>query len=83
MVIPKGTALDGISQWELAGVFSHANSLCRAALFGASPLALAMRVLPQGLLDQLGLVLIAPDDVLLKPSLLVALKATMADRAQA
>jgi IS30 family transposase len=69
-VIEKGASLKGIGPWELAEVMSHVNSSLRLSIFGKSPMALALGVLPQALFDNLGYRLIAPDDVMLKPELL-------------
>lgn len=69
-IIPKGTSLARINAYVLAEVFSHVNSEAREELFWLTPLALAMSALPARLLDELGYRLIAPDDVVLKPTLL-------------
>jgi IS30 family transposase len=69
-VIKKGTSLKGIGPWELSEAMSHVNSSLRLSIFGKSPMALALGILPQELFDELGYRLIAPDDVVLKPELL-------------
>jgi IS30 family transposase len=69
-VIPKGTSIDALSNFEIATVFSHINSMPRRSLFGISPIKLAMEVLPKEFFEELGLSLIAPDDIILNPSLL-------------
>jgi IS30 family transposase len=51
-------------------IASHVNSMPRPALGGAAPFELAHHVLPKRLLEGLGLEHIAPDEVVLKPSLL-------------
>lgn len=69
-IVPKGTSLDGLTRRDAAILASHVNSMPRASLGGASPFDLAHHVLPQELLEGLGLTHIASDDVVLKPSLL-------------
>jgi IS30 family transposase len=69
-IVPKGTSLDGFTRRDAALLASHVNSMPRASLGGASPFDLAHHVIPKELLEGLGLEHIAPDDVVLKPSLL-------------
>lgn len=69
-IVPKGTSLDGFTRRDAAILASHVNPMPRASLGGASPFDLARHVLPEELLEGLGLEHIAPDDVMLKPSLL-------------
>lgn len=69
-IVPKGTSLDGLTRRDAALITSHVNSMPRKSLGGASPMDLARHVLPEGLLEGLGLERIAPDEVTLKPSLL-------------
>ena len=69
-IVPKGTSLDGLTKRDAALLASHVNSMPRASLCKASSFDLAHHVLPQELLEGLGLEHIAPDDVVLRPSLL-------------
>jgi IS30 family transposase len=69
-VVPKGTSIDALSNFELAEIFSHVNSAPRRTLFGMSPMQLAMQILPPEFFDELGLRLIPPDEVVLSPNLL-------------
>lgn len=69
-IIPKGTSIEGLTRRDAALVTSHLNSMPRPSLSGACPFDLAQHVLPARLLEGLGLEHIAPDDVVLKPSLL-------------
>ena len=69
-IVPKGTSLDGFTRRDAALVASHVNSMPRASLGGASPFDLAHHVIPRELLEGLGLEHIAPDEVVLRPSLL-------------
>lgn len=68
-ILPKGTDFDALTQWDVSVVCSHVNSYVRAGQ-GVAPIALASLVLPANLLESLGVVAIAPDDVVMKPSLL-------------
>lgn len=69
-IIPKGTSLEGLTKRDVSLLTSHVNSMPRASLRGASPFDLAHHVLPQELLEGLGLEHITSDDVVLRPSLL-------------
>ena len=69
-IIPKGTSLEGLSTYAMATVSSHINSYPRPSLGGLCPLSLASQVLPKSLLDGLGITRIAPDEVIMTPSLL-------------
>jgi len=70
-IVPKGTSIDSLTNYELAEIFSHINSTPRRSLFGMSPMALAMQILPGEFFKELGLRLIPPDEVILSPKLLV------------
>lgn len=76
-IIPKGTSIDKLKldAWLVAGICAHANSSLRLAIGDACPMALAKAALPKGLLDGLGLELIAPEKVETKPSLIGHLRA--------
>jgi IS30 family transposase len=69
-IVPKGHSLDGLTRRDGMRIASHVNSMPRPALGGAAPFELAHHVLPKRLLEGLGLEHIAPDEVVLKPSLL-------------
>jgi IS30 family transposase len=73
-ILAKGSSFAGIGAWELSFVMSHVNSSLREAIFGKSPMELAMAVLPKELFEHLGYTLIAPDDVVLLPELLEMIK---------
>lgn len=68
--VPKGTSIDALSNHDIATIFSHINSTPRRSLFGMGPMQLAMEVLPKEFFEELGLELIAPDEVTLNPSLI-------------
>lgn len=69
-ILPKGTSFADLSPRELAIVCSHVNSYRRKALGGAAPIAVVSNVLPDDLLTGLGLELVHPDEVIMKPYLL-------------
>jgi IS30 family transposase len=80
--IPKGTPVDWLGPCELAEVFSHVNSGLRGSLCGKAPLEMAYAVLPRGLMDGLGYRLVPPEEVVLSPSLLDALRAGKGKKGQ-
>jgi IS30 family transposase len=69
-IVPKKTSIDRLTPLHAALIASHVNSMPRPALGGATPFDLAHHIVPSVLLEGLGLEHIAPDDVVLKPSLL-------------
>jgi IS30 family transposase len=69
-ILPKGASLDTLTAWELSHICSHVNSYARPALGGVSPFTLASQVLPKDLLDGLGITIVEPDEVTMRPSLL-------------
>ena len=69
-IIPKGKSFKKLTQADVELAASHVNSYGRPVLEGAAPIELASKRLPAELLAGLGLKKIAPNDVLMKPSLL-------------
>lgn len=69
-IVPKGTSIDHLSKHDAAIIASHVNSMPRPSLGGASPFDLARHVLPATLPEGLGLEHLAPDNVVLRPSVL-------------
>lgn len=70
-ILPKGRSdFDALSERDLAAAASHANSYPRASLFGKSPADLALMLLPEGLLDLIGVERLPLEEAVLKPSLL-------------
>ncbi|MEG0322567.1 MAG: IS30 family transposase [Raoultibacter sp.] len=69
-VVPKGVSIDALSNHAIATAFSHINSTPRRSLFGMSPMQLATEIFPKEFFDELGLMLIQPDEVILSPNLL-------------
>lgn len=68
-ILPKGTNFDALSFADVSLVCSHVNPYPRAGQL-AAPIELAKLVLPQNLLDSLGICHIPSDDVIMTPSLL-------------
>ena len=70
-VLPKGKSnFDALTGRDMALLMSHVNSYKRESLGWASPLELAKIILPEDLLDGLGIELIPAEEVMLKPALL-------------
>ncbi len=68
-ILPKGTDFDALTFADISLACSHVNSYIRPGQ-GAAPMKLASLVLPNGLLESLGIKLVPPDDVIMRPSLL-------------
>jgi IS30 family transposase len=70
-ILPKGRSdFDALSAWDVATCCSHVNSYPSAGRGGKCPFELLGDLLSQELLDGLGIVRMAPDEVVLKPSLI-------------
>jgi len=68
--IPKGTSLKPYSQKDVALLMNHVNSYVRKKLGNRSPIDVFSFLHEPKVLELLGIVRIAPDEVTLKPSLL-------------
>ena len=69
-VLPKGSTFDDLTQEEITLLINNINSVARDKYNGATPYKLSRILLDNKLHDVMGLKEIAPDDVLLKPTLL-------------
>jgi hypothetical protein len=70
-ILPKGRSdFDALSAWDVAVCCSHVNSYPSAGRGNKCPFELLGGLLPQELLDGLGIVRVAPDEVILRPSLI-------------
>jgi len=69
-ILPKGTSLKGLDAYTLAEICSHVNSTVRKGCGDISPIQLAQMVLPKSLLDNLGIRLVPPKDVIGAPGIL-------------
>ena len=70
LVLPKGTSFKELNQEKTTILMNHINSEKRDSLNGHSPFELSQILLDNKLHQVLGLVEIAPDDVMLIPELL-------------
>lgn len=71
-ILPKGRSdFDALTQADVAACCSHVNSYPRPSRNGARPYDLAVAELGREFLDLLGIVRVAPDEVVLKPYLMV------------
>jgi IS30 family transposase len=69
-ILPKGTPFDALDAFTLAQICSHVNSSVRKGCGNISPMQMAMLVLPESLLNNLGLRLIPPKEVVSAPNIL-------------
>ena len=69
-VLPKGSSFDHLEQRDIDLMMSHINSYSRAKLNDKSPHESFAFFYGQGILEKLGLMLIPPNEIVLKPSLL-------------
>lgn len=69
-VLPKGSSFDNLEQRDINLMMSHINSYSRAKLNDKSPHESFAFFYGQGILEKLGLMLIPPNEIVLKPSLL-------------
>ena len=69
-VLPSGTSFDDLTQEKVDLLMSHINSTARPSLQGKTPIELALQHFGKDTVEKLGLQVIKPDDVCLKPYLL-------------
>ncbi len=70
-ILPKKRSdFDQLTKADIAQVCSHVNSYPRPAKGGIRPIDLASLVVPADLLECLGIVKVAPDDVTMSPKLI-------------
>ena len=69
-VLPKGTSLERMDAMTLAEICCHVNSTVRKGCGDVSPMQLAELVFPKEMMDNLGLRLIPPRDVISAPGIL-------------
>lgn len=68
--VKKKASFKNLRECDVSLLCSHVNSYGRPILDGKAPLALAKESLPEELFEELGIELIEPREVILKPSLL-------------
>jgi len=69
-IIPRGTSLRNMDTMTLSIICSHVNSTIRKGCGNATPFELAELCAPHGLLNNLGLQLIHPHEVIAAPNIL-------------
>ena len=69
-VIPKGTSMDDLSQYDIIKLMSHINSYPRKKLGDKTPYEVFSTLYGEDTLKKLGIRFISPDEVTLRPSLL-------------
>jgi IS30 family transposase len=69
-ILPKGTSFDDLTDEKILRMINHINSTARPGLNEKTPMALAELLLDEKVKEKLGLTLIKPDEVCLKPQLL-------------
>lgn len=70
MIIPKGTVLEGFTQWDIRKAVDHINNAPRKNLGGHTPYQESLSVFGEEILKKLQLRYVAPDEVTLSPKLL-------------
>jgi len=69
-ILPKGSSFDNLTQDDINLIMSHINSYSRAKLNDRSPFEVFSFLYGEGILEKLGLRLIPPNEIILKPQLL-------------
>lgn len=69
-VLPKGKPFDGLTEEQVLLLENHINNTARPQLHGSTPMKEALRTFDKNALDALGLYVIQPDDICLRPELL-------------
>ncbi len=70
-ILPKKTNFDNLSQKDIDLITSHINSYKRNDLGGLSPFEAFAFYFNKKILEELGITFVRPNDIILKPSLLV------------
>lgn len=69
-ILPKGSSFEALTAFDVATVCTHVNNYPRKSLDGKTPYALAAKLIPRRLLDELGISRLRADEVVLRPGLL-------------
>ncbi|MBR4732853.1 MAG: IS30 family transposase [Lachnospiraceae bacterium] len=69
-VLPKGTSFDELTPERVLMTVNHVNNTARPKLHGMTPMKKALQTFDKNAMERIGLKVIPPDDVCLKPSLL-------------
>lgn len=69
-VLPKGTSFDELTQEKVLLMVNHINNTTRPKLHGSTLMKKALQSFDKNVMEKLGLEIILPDDICLKPDLL-------------
>jgi transposase, IS30 family len=69
-VLPKGTSFDNLNQTQINLMMNHINSYSRPSLNDKTPFDVFKFIFSEDAIEKLGLTLIQPNEICLKPSLL-------------
>lgn len=69
-VLPKKTSFDDLTQEKVLLMINHINNTTRPKLHGSTPMKKALQSLGKNAMERLGLEIILPDEICLKPELL-------------
>ena len=70
MILPKGSRFEALAAFDVATVCTHADNYPRKDPDGKTPYALAAKLIPRRLLDELGISGLRADEVVQRPGLL-------------
>ena len=66
----KGSSFDGLNQEQVLRMVNHINNTTRPKLHGSTPMKKALKSFDKNAMEKLGLEIIPPDEICLKPELL-------------
>ena len=69
-VLPKGSSFDGLNQEQILRMVNHINNTTRPKLHGSTPMKKTLKSFDKNAMEKLGLEIIPPDEICLKPELL-------------
>lgn len=69
-ILPKKTSFDELTQEKVLLMINHINNTTRPKLHGSTPMKQALQTFGKNAMERLGLEIIKPDDICLKPELL-------------
>lgn len=69
-VLPKGKSFDELTKEQVLLLMNHINNTARPKLHGSTPMKEALQSFDKKSMEKLGLEIILPDDICLKPELL-------------
>ena len=69
-ILPKKTSFNELTQEKVLRMINHINNTTRPKLHGSTPMKKALQTFSKNAMERLGLEIIKPDDICLKPKLL-------------